>query len=47
LEDFFLELEPDKTRLAEFGRFALRHAKERGKEDGDDLFPGVYPFLYP
>jgi group II intron reverse transcriptase/maturase len=31
LDRFSLELEPDKTRLVEFGRFALRHAKERGK----------------
>ena len=31
LARFSLELEPDKTRLVEFGRFALRHAKERGK----------------
>lgn len=29
LKKFSLELEPDKTRLVEFGRFAARHAKER------------------
>ena len=32
LARFSLEVEPDKTRLVEFGRFALRHAKERGKK---------------
>ncbi len=31
LEKFALTLEPNKTRLVEFGRFATRHAKERGK----------------
>jgi len=30
-EKFSLELEPKKTRLVEFGRFALRMAKETGK----------------
>jgi group II intron reverse transcriptase/maturase len=32
LNKFSLELEPDKTRLVEFGRFATRHAKERGRK---------------
>ena len=32
LGKFALKLEPKKTRLVEFGRFALRHAKERGKK---------------
>ena len=32
LGKFSLELEPTKTRLVEFGRFALRHAKARGKK---------------
>ncbi|OLN27932.1 Retron-type RNA-directed DNA polymerase [Desulfosporosinus metallidurans] len=31
LEKFALTLEPNKTRLVEFGRFATKHAKERGK----------------
>ena len=31
LEKFSLELEPEKTRLVEFGRFAQREAKEKGK----------------
>jgi RNA-directed DNA polymerase len=32
LAKFSLELEPKKTGLVEFGRFALRHAKERGRK---------------
>ncbi len=32
LGKFSLELEPNKTRLVEFGRFASRHAKERGRK---------------
>ncbi|MDH3899267.1 MAG: group II intron reverse transcriptase/maturase [Deltaproteobacteria bacterium] len=32
LGKFSLELEPSKTRLVEFGRFALRDAKARGKK---------------
>lgn len=31
LEKFALTLEPNKTRLIEFGRFATRHTKEQGK----------------
>ena len=31
LAKFALKLEPRKSKLVEFGRFALRHAKERGK----------------
>lgn len=31
LRKFSLQLEPSKTKLVEFGRFANRHAKERGK----------------
>lgn len=31
LEKFALTLEPSKTRLVEFGRFATKHVKERGK----------------
>src|SRR2546425_4592909 len=31
LAKFGLELHPDKTRLIEFGRFAARHRKQRGK----------------
>lgn len=32
LAKFPLNLEPNKTRLVEFGRFSARHAKERGKK---------------
>ena len=31
LKKFSLTLEPNKTRLVEFGRFAGRHALEKGK----------------
>ncbi|NIS61581.1 MAG: group II intron reverse transcriptase/maturase [Proteobacteria bacterium] len=37
---FSLELEPTKTRLVEFGRFALRHAKARGRKLGTIYFLG-------
>lgn len=32
LGKFSLELEPNKTRLVEFGRFASKHAKQRGSK---------------
>jgi group II intron reverse transcriptase/maturase len=32
LERFSLTLEPSKTRLVEFGRFATRHSQEKGKK---------------
>ena len=32
LAKFALKLEPKKTRLVEFGRFAAQHAKERGRK---------------
>ena len=32
LRKFSLQIEPNKTRLVEFGRFADKHAKERGKK---------------
>lgn len=37
---FSLELEPNKTRLVEFGRFATRHAKERGRKQETIYFLG-------
>jgi len=37
---FALSLEPDKTRLLEFGRFAWRHAPKRGRRR-----PGTVSFL--
>jgi RNA-directed DNA polymerase len=39
LGQFHLELEPSKTRLLEFGRFAEQHARERGKR------PETFDFL--
>ncbi|MDQ0890239.1 RNA-directed DNA polymerase [Paenibacillus sp. V4I9] len=35
---FKLQLEPSKTRLIEFGRFASRHAKERSKRKPETLY---------
>jgi group II intron reverse transcriptase/maturase len=32
LSKFSLELEPNKTRLVEFGRFASKHAKQKGRK---------------
>ena len=47
LGKFGLTLEPSKTKLVEFGRFAHRHAQqEREKTSRDDLFPGLYPLLH-
>jgi RNA-directed DNA polymerase len=44
LGKFSLELEPKKTRLVEFGRFALRMAKERGKRLETIYFLGFTHF---
>ncbi len=44
LEKFSLELEPKKTRLVEFGRFALRMAKEGGKRLKTIYFLGFTHF---
>lgn len=44
LEKFSLELEPKKTRLVEFGRFALRMAKEKGKRLETIYFLGFTHF---
>lgn len=38
LHKFKLQLEPDKTRLIEFGRIASRHAKSKGKRKPDTLY---------
>ncbi|WP_245001205.1 group II intron reverse transcriptase/maturase [Caldalkalibacillus thermarum] len=38
LHKFKLELEPDKTRLIEFGRFASRQAKAEGKKKPETLY---------
>jgi RNA-directed DNA polymerase len=40
LAKFGLELHPDKTRLIEFGRFAVRNRKQRGEEK-----PETFTFL--
>jgi RNA-directed DNA polymerase len=44
LEKFSLELEPKKTRLVEFGRFALRMAKGQGKRLETIYFLGFTHF---
>lgn len=38
LNKFKLELEPNKTRLIEFGRFASRHAKAKGQKKPETLY---------
>jgi hypothetical protein len=45
LRKFSLTLEPTKTKLVEFGRFAHRHSSKRGRTLGDDLLFGLYPVL--
>lgn len=40
LAKFSLVLEPNKTQLVEFGRFAQKHAKERGEKTGTIYFLG-------
>ena len=44
LAKFSLALEPNKTRLVEFGRFAQRHAVERGKKVETVYFLGFTHF---
>ena len=46
LRKFKLELEPSKTRLIEFGRFASRHAKEKRKETRNAILSRIYTLLY-
>ena len=38
LKKFGLTLEPDKTRLVEFGRFAQRQAQKRGKKRPETIY---------
>ena len=38
LDKFKLSLEPTKTKLAEFGRFAQRHASKRGRKRPETLY---------
>jgi len=44
LQKFSLRLKPTKTKLVEFGRFATRHAKERGKRMETVSFLGFTHF---
>jgi len=44
LQKFSLMLEPTKTRLVEFGRFAARHSKERGRRMETVCFLGFAHF---
>lgn len=44
LAKFSLQIEPDKTRLVEFGRFTSKHAKERGKKMETVYFLGFTHF---
>ena len=44
-EEFALSLHPDKTRLIEFGRFAVRARETRARQTGDLQLPGVHPHL--
>ena len=44
LGKFSLQIEPDKTRLVEFGRFSSKHAKERGKKMETVYFLGFTHF---
>lgn len=38
LEKFSLVLEPTKTKLVEFGRFAARHARKRGRKRPETIY---------
>jgi RNA-directed DNA polymerase len=44
LGKYSLELEPDKTRLVEFGRFSVRHARERRRKQETIYFLGFTHF---
>jgi RNA-directed DNA polymerase len=46
LRKFSLTLEPTKTKLVEFGRFAQRHAGKRQEAPGDDLLSGLHAVLH-
>ena len=47
LGKFGLTLEPTKTKLVEFGRFAQRHAQQaRPQTPGDDLLLGLHALLH-
>jgi len=38
LRKFCLNLEPTKTKLVEFGRFAHRHARKRGRKRPETIY---------
>ena len=44
LAKFCLELEPNKTKLVEFGRFSQRHSKENGRKQETIFFLGFTHF---
>ena len=44
LAKFALQIEPNKTRLVEFGRFSSKHAKEKGKKMETIYFLGFTHF---
>ena len=44
LKKFALQIEPSKTRLVEFGCFADKHAKERGRKMETIYFLGFTHF---
>ncbi len=44
LQEFLLRLEPTKTKLVEFGRFAAREAKKRGRRKETISFLGFTHF---
>jgi hypothetical protein len=47
LRRFSLTLEPTKTKLVEFGRFAYRHASKRGRRRPETIyFPGFHSVLH-
>src|SRR5262249_11212841 len=46
LGKFSLTLEPAKTKLVEFGRFAQRHAGKHAKTSGDNLLSGLHAVLH-
>ena len=44
MKNFALQIEPSKTRLVEFGRFADKHAKEWGRKMKTIYFLGFTHF---
>ena len=46
LEAFALEVDPDKTRIIEFGRFACENRRAGSGQARDLRLPGLYPHLW-